>query len=132
MGVGTPAAHLRRLERRLADGALPFQILLALGDGPSYGYALLERLRTQGDLTPSVGPSVIYPALARLRGAGLVTGFHGVESLGPVRKYYALTPEGRRLLPEARAAVARAGRPLAPPAPPPQPRSRFGGHATSG
>ena len=95
--------YLERLERRWKDGLLPYAILTALEEGPTYGYALLERLKAWGAVDSALGPSLVYPALARLRTAGLIVSFHGTESRGPVRKYYQLTPVGLELLPEIRA-----------------------------
>ena len=45
---------------------------------------------------------MLYSALARLKAFGLVRSFHGMESQGPIRKYYALTQKGRDILPAIR------------------------------
>ncbi|MCI4340391.1 MAG: PadR family transcriptional regulator [Thermoplasmata archaeon] len=109
------ALFLHRIRRALRHEALPIWILEELLAGPSYGYELLVRLRTRHGTDLSVGPSILYPALARLRSAGLVRSFHGTTSRGPLRKYYDLTEEGRRLLPSLQAlgpaVPARAGAP---------------------
>src|SRR5579871_832768 len=109
-----PERFLARLERRLEEGVLPVRILSLLESGPTYGYALMERLRAEAPSGPTIGPSSLYPALARLRQAGLVVTYHGTESLGPVRKYYELTPAGLAVLPEARAMAARIAAPTRP------------------
>jgi PadR family transcriptional regulator PadR len=92
---------LRHLRRELRHGVLPVWILEELAAGPTYGYALLERLRARHGADLPVGPSALYPALARLRTARLVRSFHGTDSRGPVRKYYELTPQGWAMLPAA-------------------------------
>ncbi|HZY70047.1 MAG TPA: PadR family transcriptional regulator [Thermoplasmata archaeon] len=95
-------SFLEQLRRDLRHGVLPVWILEALAEGPTYGYELLERLRKLHGTGFRVNPSVLYPALARLRTRGLVRSFHGTQSRGPVRKYYELTPAGRAMAPEAR------------------------------
>jgi len=96
-----PAARLflYRIQRELRRGVLPIWILEELASGPSYGYELLVRLRARHGADLPVGPSSLYPALARLRAAGLVRSFHGTTSRGPLRKYYELSERGRAMLP---------------------------------
>ena len=95
-------AFVRRLRRAVVRGSLPVWILEELEAGPTYGYELLVRLGRHHGGSDVLGPSVVYPVLARLRLAGLVRVFHGTESLGPLRKYYELTSEGQAVLPEIR------------------------------
>ncbi|MCI4360613.1 MAG: PadR family transcriptional regulator, partial [Thermoplasmata archaeon] len=90
---------LYRIRRELRRGVLPIWILEELAPGPSYGYELLTRLRTHHGPDVAVGPSSLYPALGRLRAAGLVRTYHGTTSRGPLRKYYELTEQGRAMLP---------------------------------
>lgn len=106
MGARSVDRFLSSLRRELRHGVLPVWVLESLEDGPSYGYELLDRLRARHGADAAASPSRLYPALARLRSHGLVRVYHGTESLGPVRKYYELTAEGRDLLPEIRALAA--------------------------
>jgi PadR family transcriptional regulator, regulatory protein PadR len=126
---GPSPRFLYRLRRELRHGLLPVWILEALSEGPTYGYALLGRLRGRAGSERALGPSAIYPALARLKSFGLVTSYHGTESRGPVRKYYALTPQGRATLPEVQ--VLASGLLAIPETPRPTPGRRFplGGEA---
>ena len=75
---------------------LAFHILLALGDGPSHGYAIGKDVeeRSGGRLDPSTG--ALYQALHRLVEDGLVTGVAGPKGVDARRKYFALTAAGRR------------------------------------
>ena len=75
---------------------LAFHILLALGDGPSHGYAIGKDVeeRSGGRLDPSTG--ALYQALHRLVEDGLVTAVAGPKSVDARRKYFALTAAGRR------------------------------------
>lgn len=76
-------------------------MLGVLGDGPTYGYAIAQRLAEAGLGTVKGG--TLYPLLARLEGEGLVSSSWHAGDGGPGRKYFALTAAGRREL-RARAA----------------------------
>ena len=71
-------------------------------EGPSYGYALLNRLSTAG--LGNVKPATLYPALARLAEEGAVEVQWAAGEAGPGRKYYLITEEGRGRLEEQRTA----------------------------
>ena len=78
-----------------------FQILLALADQPLHGYGIMTDVleRTGGRM--KLWPGMLYGSLKRLADAGLV------EETGPPddaprdrmeRRFYRVTPEGRRAL----------------------------------
>jgi len=75
---------------------LAFHILLALGEGPSHGYAIGRHVEAQsgGRLDPTTG--ALYQALRRLWDEGLIAPADGPDAVDPRRKYFALTREGRR------------------------------------
>jgi DNA-binding PadR family transcriptional regulator len=75
---------------------LAFHILLALGDGPSHGYAIGKDVeeRSEGRLDPSTG--ALYQALRRLTEEGLIAPADGPEKADVRRKYFSLTRQGRR------------------------------------
>lgn len=75
---------------------LAFHILLALGDGPSHGYAIGKDVEEQsaGRLDPTTG--ALYQALRRLTDEGLVEPTDGPGDADERRKYFALTRAGRR------------------------------------
>ncbi len=80
---------------------LDFHILLALADGPLYGYAIAEAVEREsgGAFAPRAGS--LYRVIARLETAGLVdeTDPPSTESHpGRERRYYALTRSGRAAL----------------------------------
>lgn len=87
---------------RLSD--LTFHVLLALGDGPSHGYAIGKDIegRSGGRLDPTTG--ALYQVLGRLTADGLIVAVDGPGNVDARRKYFALTSQGRR------AAAAEAGR----------------------
>lgn len=75
---------------------LAFHILLALGEGPSHGYAIGKDVETRssGRLDPTTG--ALYQALRRLTDEGLIAPVETPDDADPRRKYFALTREGRR------------------------------------
>lgn len=80
-------------ERTLTD--LAFHILLALGDGPSHGYAIGKEVAAQsgGRLDPSTG--ALYQALHRLKAEGLIAAADLPERADERRKAFQLTRAGR-------------------------------------
>lgn len=73
-------------------------VLAALVDGERYGYDLVRHLERAG--LGRVKGGTLYPLLARLEAAGLVTGEWRPGRQGQGRRYYALTRGGRRVLEE--------------------------------
>lgn len=72
-------------------GALDLCLLAVISAEPTYGYALTQRLGADG---LDVAPGSIYPALGRLRRAGLVTVEERSGDSSQVRTYYSLTAGG--------------------------------------
>jgi PadR family transcriptional regulator PadR len=62
------AGELRRA------GVLPLLVLHLLGEEPSYGGALMERIETLSRGLIAVNPNTMYPLLRRLEADGLVAG----------------------------------------------------------
>ena len=78
------------MDAQLKRGMLDACVLSALLKGDSYGYAIIRQLSGRVD----VSESTLYPILRRLEGAGCVEEY-SKETGGRLRKYYAITPEGR-------------------------------------
>ena len=77
-------------------------VLAILGEGDSYGYAILQRVRelSGGHLEWTDG--MLYPVLHRLERLGYVEAHWEVAESGRRRKYYRVTPQGRAQLEEQR------------------------------
>jgi DNA-binding PadR family transcriptional regulator len=82
--------------RPIALSDLAFHILLALGDGPSHGYAIGKYVEEQsgGRLDPTTG--ALYQALRRLADDGLIAPADAPGDADVRRRYFALTRLGRR------------------------------------
>ena len=74
-------------------GVLGVCVLRILLDGPSYGYAITQRLDEAG--LGAVKGGTLYPLLGRLEEAGHVEVEWRPGDGGPGRKYFALTEQGR-------------------------------------
>jgi PadR family transcriptional regulator PadR len=112
-GEGGRGARCRRMVRpghwgvrarveRFSEPAL----LLLLRERATHGYELLERLPSlTGDVRVDMGN--LYRVLRALEADGLVTSRWEAGKPGPAKRTYELTAEGRRLLDEWAAALAR-------------------------
>ncbi len=78
---------------QLRKGVLELAVLGLLDAEPKYGSQLVDELAVQPALEITAG--TVYPLLARLAKAGLVTTRWQESPTGPPRKYYALSPAGR-------------------------------------
>ncbi len=98
-GEKVMTTSIREPEHFLPLTELAFQILLALGTGASHGYGIGKEIeeRTSGRLNPTTGS--LYQALKRLKDDGLIEGAEPIDEGGDARrKYFRLTPLGRRVM----------------------------------
>ena len=73
-------------------------VLMALLDGPSYGYQLLQRLPEYGFLRDEVPPGMIYRHLRQMEEERLVESRWEAEGSGPAKRVYVMTAEGGEVL----------------------------------
>lgn len=83
-------------------GFIKIHVLHHAATEPVYGVALIDELRRHGY---ELSPGTLYPILHDLERTGQLTREERVVS-GKVRKYYAITDEGREALAEARRKIA--------------------------
>lgn len=79
-------------QSQLVRGILEGCILKIIGDGETYGYEIVERLKEYG--FREVNEGTVYPLLIRLEKNRWVTHTKRESPQGPKRKYFTLTPEG--------------------------------------
>ena len=89
-----PSDAVEKWEVQLRKGCLELAILGTLWAGRQYGLAILRRLESESDLVLSEG--TVYPLLSRLKSDGLLDSEWVEAEGGHPRKYYRLTPSGRR------------------------------------
>ena len=81
---------------QLRRGALEYCVLALVAREERYGF---DVVRTLGSIDGMVtGEGTLYPLLSRLKKDGRVTTRWRDSDAGPPRKYYAITPAGRRAL----------------------------------
>ena len=85
---------MNRWEMQLRKGVVELAVLASIGEGESYGYRIVERLRGLPGL--ELTESTVYPVLARLARDGVLSIRTEDSPTGPTRRYYRLTPEGER------------------------------------
>lgn len=81
---------------QLRKGVLELAVLALLAKDDKYGSQLVDELAARPELAITAG--TVYPLVARLAKAGLVTSTWQESPVGPPRKYYALTAAGREAL----------------------------------
>lgn len=79
-------------DSQLLKGILEACVLALINQGETYGYELLVRLEEAG-LT-DIGEGTLYPVLTRLDKQGHISCRKGKSPLGPIRKYYTISPSG--------------------------------------
>ncbi len=71
-------------------------LLALIAEAPCYGYEMVRKLEDRGLELVSEGS--IYPLLSRLQRVRLIEAYSVSSNDGPPRKYYRVTPGGRRAL----------------------------------
>ncbi|HEY4645559.1 MAG TPA: helix-turn-helix transcriptional regulator [Steroidobacteraceae bacterium] len=85
---------VERWEVQVRKGVLELVVLAAFWSGRLYGLELIRRLESDAKL--AVAEGTLYPLLSRLHVDGQLEAEWVEADAGHPRKYYKLTPEGRR------------------------------------
>lgn len=86
----------------VAASATPI-ILSILAQGDSYGYAIIDQVRTVSDGQMTWADGMLYPILHRLERKALIESYSGQSETGRNRKYYKLLAAGSEELAQQRA-----------------------------
>lgn len=78
---------------QIRKGVVEIAILGMLAHGEMYGSQIVTALSERPELAISAG--TVYPLLSRLKKAGVIDSVWRESPVGPPRKYYDLTPQGR-------------------------------------
>jgi PadR family transcriptional regulator PadR len=89
---------MTRVAEAWMRGAGPLAVLKLLSEREMYGYELAEALEQASDGTLAMGHSTLYPLLYNLQRKGLVRPRSPATKEGRPKKYYSVTPAGRRWL----------------------------------
>ena len=85
-------------DAQLLKGILEGCVLGVIAGGETYGYEILSELEKAG--LSEVGEGTLYPVLTRLYKNGYIQCRNAKSPLGPIRKYYSITPTGKKHLEE--------------------------------
>jgi PadR family transcriptional regulator PadR len=86
------------LDREWIRGAAPLAVLTLLNAREMYGYELVEALERGSGGLLELGQSTVYPLLYNLEGRGYIKPVRRTAPSGRQRKYYRLTPSGKKWL----------------------------------
>ena len=81
---------------QILKGLLEGCILEIISHGETYGYKITESLNKSG--FTNVNEGSVYPVLIRLQKKNLVTSETKTSPLGPKRKYFLISEEGKLFL----------------------------------
>lgn len=89
-------------ERHTPMKPLEFSVLLVLSEGAAHGYGIVKRIGDDDVGGIRLAPSNLYYVLDRMMAAGLVDEADGGDPTddGVRRRFYAITPLGRKVLAE--------------------------------
>ncbi len=88
----------KRIRSKITRGSAELAILALLSDQPLYGFEIARRIdeKTEGALRFTLAS--LYPMLYELEKRGWVKGRWEVNRAGRDRRYYCLTPAGKKKL----------------------------------
>ena len=83
-------------DTQLMKGILEGCILAVIEKGETYGYEILSELEEKG--FENLGEGTLYPIITRLDKNGYISCRKAKSPLGPIRKYYTITENGKEHL----------------------------------
>jgi PadR family transcriptional regulator, regulatory protein PadR len=86
------------ISKALIAASLKPIMLSLLSSGEAYGYEIIQRIGDLSDGKLQWTAGTLYPVLHRMEAEGLVEPVWRASESGPRRKYYRLTPRGRKAL----------------------------------
>jgi transcriptional regulator len=86
------------LDRELKKGSAELLILCLIEDRPRHGYEISRIIENRSEGALKFHVASLYPLLYRLEGRGWIQGRWVEKSGERRRRYYRLTPEGRKIL----------------------------------
>lgn len=92
-----------RVKKELVAASVEPLILSLLSRGESYGYAIIQEIRTRSQEELIWTDGMLYPVLHRMESNGWIKSRWVTPESGRKRKYYAIVKEGRDALKQQRA-----------------------------
>lgn len=96
----TETDYTKKFRKELMTGLSSLVLLsvLARAGRDMYGYEIAKALKAEGETGPLFKQGAIYPVLRSLEASGLLSSRVEMQALGPPRRYYAITNEGKSAL----------------------------------
>ncbi len=88
----------RILQRELKKGSTEMLIMALVEDRPRHGYEIAKLIGERSDGRLSFHVASLYPLLYRLEKRGWIQGRWVEKAASRRRRYYRLTPEGKKIL----------------------------------
>lgn len=85
------------IDRSMVSGSMGMLILRLLSEKDMYGYEMIDTLKKRSENVFELKAGTLYPLLHGLEEKQFLNSYEQ-EVLGKVRKYYQITPEGRKHL----------------------------------
>ena len=86
------------LRKELVAASAEPMILALLGRGESYGYAIIQEIKSRSGGKLRWTDGMLYPVLHRMEQRGLIKARWGESETGRKRKYYSLKKDGKRAM----------------------------------
>lgn len=86
------------MDKKLLAGGTSLLLLGLLQEKEMYGYEIIEALAIRSDSRFEMKAGTLYPLLHSLEKKGAVQAQAKTAENGRERRYYAITPKGRKLL----------------------------------
>ncbi len=96
--MAAPKRSQRPSQQGKKDRYMQPSILMGLYTKPSYGYELIQTIQRFGFVEGQAPPGMIYRHLRQLEADGLVFSKWETEGIGPAKRVYQLTDEGKEML----------------------------------
>ncbi|MCB8815394.1 PadR family transcriptional regulator [Desulfosporosinus shakirovi] len=90
------------VDKSLLTGSTTMLILKLLESEDMYGYQMIEELNRKSNNVFELKAGTLYPLLHSLEQKELLTSYEETVEKARVRKYYSITPKGRKRLEEKR------------------------------
>lgn len=85
-------------EKGLAVGNTDMLVLSLINEEDMYGYQIIDELVKRSNHTFDLKTGTLYPLLHLLEQKKFVISYEAEAAAGKTRKYYQITPDGRRYL----------------------------------
>jgi len=89
---------MKRIRSKITRGSTEVAILSLLAEQPLYGFEISKRIEEKSEGALRFKLASLYPMLYDLEKRGLVKGRWQTNSAGRDRRYYSLTPSGKKEL----------------------------------